>query len=301
MLKCNTYWGFVFLSLLLLTGCGTNSGLFERRQMNSSIPFPGYERLSGSDRVLADSLIAYALDHEALYSLMGDLKPMSSVGLPVRFPLGKDSTQVEGQHQVVATQSDSIQTAIAELARWNRVLTALSFDHHQFLLIPFKKTRYGDRYLQILLCRTDLLDSLLRAQAPFFAQWGFVPGTDPAVVLTAIEFEEKHDRYRAYGYLFGYPRHAVDFFVRASQQKQQSGEFVQRSFFKIPVHVRKDGYFTYALPKDFQPLPADSTTYYQATTVLEEYRALRPKYIDKKGQYHPIELYRKWWRRHKKK
>lgn len=300
MIKRSTYRALVFYSLLLLTGCGTSSGLFERSQINRSKPFPGYEKLSDRDKVVADSLMAYALDHEALYSLMGDLKPMSSVGLPVLFPLGKDSTQVDGQHRVVTTQSDSIQSAIVELERWNRVLSALSFDHYQFLLIPFRKTRYGDRYLQILLCRTDLLDNLLAAQTPFFAQWGFVPGTDPAVVLTTIEFEERHDRYRAYGYLFGYPRHAVDFFVRASQQERQSGEFVERSFFQIPVHMRQGGYFTYALPKDFQPLPVDSTTYRQAAVILETYRDLRPRYIDKKGHYDPIRLFRKWWRKRKK-
>lgn len=300
MIKHNTYWAVAFVSLLLLIGCGSTSGLSDRTQRNRSKPFPGYEGLSDSDRVLADSLMAYALDHEALYSLMADLKPMSSVGFPLAYPLGKDSTQMDGQHQIVATQSDSIQTALADLQRWNRVLRALSFDRYQFFLIPFRKTRHEERYLQMLLCRTDLLHQLLARQAPFFAQWGFVPGTNPAVVLTAVEFEEKHDRYRAYGYLFGYPEHAVDFFVEASQEQEESGVFVERSFFQIPVHARESGYFTYALPEDFHPLPIDSTTYYQAANVLKEYRALRPKYINKKGHYNPIKLYRNWWRKHKK-
>lgn len=290
-----------FFSFLLFPGsCGTTATLGKESRISKTKPFPAYEKLSTEEKLLADSLIAYALDHEALYSLMGDLKPMSSVGFPLAYPLGKDSTQIDGQHQVVAIQSDSIQHAITELQKWNRVLSALSFTNYQFLLIPFRRTRQEDRYLQILLCRTDLLDRVLVTQASFFAQWGFAPGTKPAVVLTAIEFEEKHDRHRAYGYLFGYPRHAVDFFVEASQQEQQSGAFVERSFFQIPVYAMENGYFTYAIPKDSHPLATDSTTYQRAMGILEKYRTLRPRYIDKRGNYNPIKLYRKWWKKHKK-
>ena len=283
--------------LLIWVGCRQTSSLTQSSRSTDTRPFPGYERLSDLDKTRADSLLVQALDHEALYSLMGNLKPMSSIGFALSFPLGKDSTQTDGQQEVVAVQADSIQTALAELQSWNRVLTALSFNNYQFLLVPFKRVWKEKRNLQILLCRTDLLDSLLVAQAPFFAQWGFVPGTDPAVVLTAIEFEEKHDRYRAYGYLFGYPQHAVDFFVEASQQQQQTGDFITRSFFQIPVHAREKGHFTYALPEDFQPLPLDSTKYYQAVDILERYRQLRPQFLNEKGSLQAVELYRNWWER----
>jgi len=286
-----------FLLLWLAAGCRQVPSATTSNVPSDDIPFPEYESLTGKDRERADSLLSKALDHEALYSLMGDMKPISSIGFAHSYPLGKDSTQKDGQQKIVEVGIDSIKTAMEELESWNRVLAALSFDDYQFLLVPFKQVYKGKRNLQILLCRTDLIDSLLVAQSPFFAQWGFVSGTDPAVLLTAIEFEEKHDRYRAYGYLFGYPQHAVDFFVEASLEQEATGEFVKRSFFSIPVHMRETGYFTYALPEDSTPLPLDSAKYYQASEILEEYRQLRPSFIDEGGHLKAVELYRNWWRR----
>jgi len=286
------------LVLMVLPGCKQVYPISKPRTLSAtSIPFPGYERLTKEDRVRADSLLAYALDHEALYSLMADIKPMSSIGMALSYPIGKDSTQRDGDQEVVPVKVDSIQADLRELESWNRVLKALSFNDYHFLLVPFRKVWEEDRNLQILVCRTDLLDSLLVAQAPFFAQWGFVPGTDPAVVVTATEFEERNDRYRAYGYLFGYPKHAVDFFVAASQEQEQTGELVPRSFFHMPVHAREEGYFTYALPDDFQPLPSDSARYYRSIRVLETYRSMRPSFTNPQDQLEAVKLYRTWWNR----
>lgn len=283
--------------VLAFIGCANTSTALKSRTAIASKPFPGYEKLSELDRVKADTLIAKALDHEALYSLMADLKPISSIGYSLSYPLGKDSTQIDGTQYVVDTNKDTIKTSLEEIESWNKVLKAMSFDDYQFVLIPYKRVWKGDRNMQILLCRTDLIDSVLVAQAPFFAQWGFVPGTDPSTILTAIEFEERNDRYRAYGYLFGYPEHAVNFFVEASQQQQANGEFVQRSFFQIPVHARETGHFTYALPKDFIPLASDSVKYVKATNVLHEYRTIRPNFVSENNQLDAINLYRNWWKK----
>lgn len=289
---------FVYFTFLLITfGCKLSPVATTQQPSQAVEVFPGYEQLSAADRSRADSLIAFALDHEALYSLMADLKPMSSIGFSLSYPLGKDSTQQDGQHDVVSVSSDSVQTIINDLESWYRVLDALSFGDYQFMLIPFRQVWDGKRNMQVLLCRADLVDELLREQASFFAQWGFVPGTDPAVLLTAIEFEEKHDRFRSYGYLFGYPRHAVDFFVDASLQQEATGEFVSRDFFQIPVFAKEKGYFTYAVPKNYEPDALDSLIYNTAQEVLEKYRALRPEYLDNQGQLEAIELYRDWWRR----
>lgn len=287
---------FLFL-LWIATGCRQMPSSTSFSPSMSNLPFPGYEMLSAKDKERADSLLAKALDHEALYSLMSDLKPVSSIGFALSYPLGKDSSDTDGQRKIVDISIDSVKMVIDELESWNRVLDALSFDHYQFLLVPFKQVWNGNRNLQVLLCRTDLIDSLLVAQAPFFAQWGFVPDTDPAVLLTAIEFEEKHDRYRAYGYLFGYPQHAVNFFVDASLEQQASGEFVKRNFFHIPVYAKESGHFTYALSEGLQPLPQDSVKYYQAVDILEEYRQIRTRFVNSKGHLQAVELYRNWWRR----
>lgn len=261
----------------------------------STLPFPGYEQLTEREQVLADSIIGHALDHEALYSLMGDLKPISSIGFALSYPLGKDSLQFDGEHFVVNAQDDSTQLTLDEIESWNRILEALSFDNYRFLLVPFKRVWDGDRNMQILVCRTDLLDKLLETHSPFFSQWGFVPGSDPAVVLTTTEFEERNDRYRAYGYLFGYPKHAVDFFVDASIQQQETGEFVKRSFFNIPVFAKERGYFTYAVPEDYEPAAVDSLILQEAALVLEEYQSIRPTYVDKEEKLEAVRLFREWW------
>ncbi len=291
----------LFTLALILSACSSISN--KQKPFSASrhtIPFPGYEQLTEEEQILADSIIGHALDHEALYSLLGDLKPMSSIGFALSYPLGKDSLQFDGQRFVVNLQDDSTQLNLNKVNSWNRVLDALSFENYQFLLIPFKKVWDGNRNMQILICRTDLLDKLLETQAPFFAQWGFVPGYDPAVILTAIEFEQKNDRYRAYGYLFGYPDHAVDFFVDASIHNQKTDEFVKRSFFNIPVFANEKGYFTYALPEDFIPIKKDSMLLKEASVVLKQYQSIRPAYVNKKGKLEAIRLFRDWWKRSKR-
>ena len=288
----------IFFTLALLLGA-CSSIPYKQKSFSAShqtIPFPGYEQLTEEEQMRADSIIGYALDHEALYSLLGDLKPMSSIGFALSYPLGKDSLQFDGQRYVVNLHDESTQLNLNEVNSWNRVLDALSFENYQFLLIPFKQVRDGNRNMQILICRTDLLDKLLETQAPFFAQWGFVPGYDPTVVLTVVEFEQRNDRYRAYGYLFGYPEHAVDFFVDASIHYQKTDEFVTRSFFNIPVFTKEKGYFTYALPEDFKPIAKDSMLLQKASVVLKQYQSIRPAYVNKEGKLEAIRLFRDWWK-----
>jgi len=259
-------------------------------------PFPGYKTLSPAEREMADSMLTFALDHEALYSLIGDIKSISQTGFIFADGLGKDSTDLDGQAIVVSPDQDSIRHFLDALEQWNRITKALSFGPYQFIIVPFRHTWNNRRHFQITVCRTDLIDRLLSDRADFFAQWGFVSGTDPAVLVTAAEFEDPLDRYRAYGYLFGYPKHAVDFFVEAAREEKRTGEFVQRDFFQIPVHAKSSGYFTYAVPKGYQPVDQDSSLYYQGGAVLDKYRAMRPRYVDKNGRLNAVRLLKKYWK-----
>lgn len=279
-----------------LAGCSVSSYGLEGKPTSRLKPFPGYAALTPLEREMADSMLAFALDHEALYSLIGNIKPISQTGYVFANGLVKDSTDQDGQAVVVSLEDGSVGQVLDELERWNRITKALSFGPYQFLIVPFRKTWNGRRNFQIAVCRTDLVDRLLSDRAAFFGQWGFVPGSDPAVLLTAVEFEETLDRYRAYGYLFGYPKHAVDFFVEAAREKEQTGEFVQRDFFQIPVHAKSSGYFTYAVPKHYQPIEQDSSLYYRSAAVLNNYRAIRPRYLDKDGRLNAVRLLTKYWK-----
>lgn len=247
------------------------------------------ETLSPTELSMANELLTYGLEHEALYTLLDSLKPMSSLGSVLSYPLAKKSWMNDGYRQVVNPEADSIQVALKELDSWHRITKELSNEQLQFLVVPFRQPWDEKRHLQILVCRKDQFQKTLQKEAVFFGQWGFTPNADPATVLTAIEFESKNDRYRAYGYLFGYPEHAVDFFVEASITGEASGEFVTRDFFHMPVAAGDKGYFTYATPKGYIPDRSDSVIYNRARATLERYNELKGQH-QKNGQLNALKL-----------
>ncbi len=236
-----------------------------------------YTLLSDAEQAWADSLLAYGLDHEALYSLMDSLKPMSSLKM-LKFSLAKDSLQQAGDEYILKNQP-----ALDSVAYYQNILNHLHTDKLRFCLIPFKRVQDTERYLQILVVNLDAYQKVLQEKAHFFGQWGFNLHTPPEVLLTVIEFENKLDRFRAYGYLFGYPSHAVDFFVEADKEEDRTGEFVKRSFFPVSTYSAKTGYFTYALPKDFTPIDTDSLILKRAESILERYQAIRPQFKTSAG------------------
>jgi len=228
---------------------------------------------------LADSLLAYALDHEALYTLADTLKPMSSVKF-LSYAIAKDSSMQDGEAYV--THKDSLLQLIDQ---YQAVCKALSNDTWQFILVPFQRTEKNMRNLEIYVIRKAVFADKIKQYQFFFGQWGFTPNTDPAVVLSVIEFETRWDRNRAYGYLFGYPAYAVDFFVEANkmQQADVNKKIVPRNFFAIPVFAGSQGYFTYAMPKSYQPNELDSAIYRKAENTLNQYRQLRSSYLRPSG------------------
>lgn len=278
--------------LLVLASCATTSEL----NVGSKISFWNLSHLSESELQIANELLSYGLEHEALYTLLDTLKPISSLGFSLSYQIAKTDKMKDGDRSVVDLSSDSTQMALAELRKWNNVLTSLSNEKLSFHLIPFKYTYEGKRNLQILVCRRDLLTKLLSQKTEFFGQWGFTPNSDPATVLNTIEYESRNDRYRAYGYLFGYPEHAVDFFVEASVSEEETGEFVTRDFFSIPVAVGKSGFFTYAIPKGYTPDEHDSSIYFAASTTLDNYERKKANYSNSEGQLDAIRLISDYWK-----
>lgn len=251
--------------------------------------------LSPQEQQMANELLSYGLEHEALFTLMDDLKPISSLGRPITYPIAKTKETPDGTKMVIDPKADSIDTALEHLAKWHKILGALSTDKVEFMLVPFRQSWDGKRNLQILACRRDIFDELMEKHSAFFGQWGFTKHTDASTVLTAIEFEERNDRFRAYGYLFGYPEHAVDFFVEASISEEETGDFVKRDFFHVPVAVGKPGYFTYAIPKGYVPTQTDSAIYKQAVSTLEFYNELKPKYLKRNGELDALLLLSTYW------
>ena len=259
------YRFFVFSSVLFLMACSSSKHIStSNRTINQS---------------LADSLLAYALDHEALYTLADTIKPMSSVKF-LRYAIAKDSSMQDGD--AIVAQNDSM---IQLVYQYQSVSQALSNKTWEFVLVPFQRTEKNMRNLEIYVIRKDAFANKIKQYQSFFGQWGFTPNTNPAVVLSVIEYETKWDRNRAYGYLFGYPAYAVDFFVEANkmQQADVNKKIVPRNFFAIPVFAGNQGYFTYAMPNSYQPNELDSTIYNKAQTTLTKYQLLRSKYVQSTG------------------
>lgn len=272
------------LFLLLLVACSATQNLSKKSDQG----LWDLAHLSDEELTMANELLVYGLEHEAIYTLIDTLKPISSLGYSLSYPIAKKAEMNDGDKHVVDITKDSSKTALDELRKWNNVLAALSNERFTFLLIPFKQTRQGKRNLQILVCRRDLLKELILDKAEFFAQWGFTENTHPATLLTTIEYEDRNDRFRAYGYLFGYPEYAVDFFVQASISEEVTGDFVKRDFFHMPVAVGTSGYFTYAIPKGSQPTAIDSSIYNRASATLKKYRSAKESYLNADGQLNAI-------------
>ena len=235
-----------------------------------------YKNMSPIEKKMADSIIAFALDHEAIYTLMDTLKPMSSVQF-YRMPLLSNNKQ----------QKDSAQQATALI---QSVVNKLSVADYQFVLNPFQRKDSIYRNMEIYVFRTTRLKSLINTHANFYNKWGITSNANPASILAITEYENKYDRWRSYGYLFGYPDYAVDFFVAAGKQQDSTKEFVKRDFFQIPVYAADKGHFTYAIPKGQLPAAQDSIVYFKAITTLKKYKKMRIRFY-KKGKHSPVKLW----------
>lgn len=236
--------------------------------------------------VLADSMLAYALDHEGLYSLLDTIKPISSVKF-FSYSIAKYSIHSAVDHNIATNM-----VALDSISIYQRICNQFSNDKVKLVMIPFEQPYDGRRNMEIYAVNIQKFKSKIREYASFFGQFGITPDSDPAQVITIIEYENKYDRWRGYGYLFGYPSYAVDFFVTAGQQQDSSDQFVERDFFQIPVHAGEQGYFTYAIPKNFRPGVVDSTLYNNAMIVLRRYKSLRGRYANKKG-FKAVKLWQK--------
>jgi hypothetical protein len=221
-------------------------------------PSRGYHSLSKQEKNLADSLLLYALDHEALYTLLDTIKPISSVKM-LRYPIAPDSTHIQGT--VARIKNPLYLVTLDSYYLLNQKFTGSKV---AFILIPFKATDKENKNIQMYAVRAPVLQQLIGNHSNFFGQLGITQSTPPQTVISIIEHAQAYDRWRGYGYLFGYPNHAVDFFVQAGKIQDSTGKFVERQFFHMPVFAGNNGYFTYALPKDYTPGNLDSAIYHRA-------------------------------------
>ncbi len=267
-MKRSTYFIFWVIVRIGVAACNTTKYIIGK----------AYRSMSGTQKEMADSILLNALDNEAIYTLLDTLKPMSSVQYFEMPLLSEDAKEVD--------------STTSELIKIQNVINKMSMGDWQFILNPFARVDSIYRGIEIYVFRKSKLNSLIKQHQQYFIQWGFTPNTNPATILAITEYEDEYDRWRNYGYLFGYPDYAVDFFVNAGKNEDSTKVFVKRDFFSIPVYTDSTGHFTYAVPKGYQTNAIDSLLYKKAIITLNKYKRLREKYT-KNGSTKTFKIFQK--------
>ncbi len=236
---------------LTCTSIGCVAGRDERADWWQ--PPPDYQPVDRFD------LIRGAADREALYTLAGGLKPMSS-------GFWQGSFEMEDPD---LTELRDVRRALGHLR--NRVWYAD--------VQVFRKTHEGKRWAQGFVVHREALARMIERHQTFWNPWGVAPCTHPAEIVAIVDRMPRNDRWRGYGYLFGYPDEAVDFFVQAgmdAEDGREVGPGKDRQFLEIPTYRGESGMFTYAVPLDHVATKADREIAETAGRILDAYRQLRP-------------------------
>ena len=232
------------------------------------------DRLEPADRTLAAEWLEAALDREGLYTLIGGLKPIST-----------------GVHSL---KFDTAQPDLTGLDQARRIAAALSCGGVSAFVHIFAAASGTERFADLVLVNQPALDHTLREHRAFFAPLGLTPGTPGLQVMAMIDHLPREPRYRGLGHLFGFPDHAVDFFVAATvPDKPVVGPGKDRDFFSVPVFRDGTNYFVWAVPLGHTPLPADTAIVEKAAPILKSYRERRAHFIGP-GKSGAPELLRDW-------
>lgn len=237
--------------------------------------------LPAAEREAVESLFLEILDSEALYTVAGGTKPASS-GF-VRFAV------------------DVEENAAPEVDRHRRWLEAFrcagaiyATVHHFAKTYVNQKTGRRERPYEGIVFAVELLRRLVAEQAAFFHRLGVTEHSHPVEILMAVEHAADGERWRGYGWMFGFPSAAVDFFVQAGLRQKQTGEFVRRRFVSLPTFAREQRGVVYAVPEDAPDTEADRAFRRRIEATLGEYRRRRALYVGA-GKPGVARLLRDWF------
>lgn len=242
------------------------------------------EQLPADLRKKAESVLLNALDSEALFTFIGGMKPMSSGFATYRITVGAPDTR--------------------ELADARRILSTFRCgDAYQAEVLPFHRVsshkdpatgkEIPSRFLEAVLFHRPTVARMVKQYANFFTPYGITPEMDPLGVALVIEHDPTTARNRGLGYLYGYPKHAVDFFVASADAQGETRGIVPRDFIQIPTFKSPTGQFVYAVPKGHQETEEDRTLRDRAGRILAAYRERRARYVGE-GKPGVVALLRDW-------
>lgn len=278
--------------------------------------FP-FEKLPTEQRKQAEELLLKALDSEALYTIVGGLKPMSSgfqsfqiqVQLPRVEPAEAEKTigELEGKKAEESSADEKRRLSQAKnaverrqtldkinetrqiFAQWRCGEDELFADVHHFA-----RTFEGKRFLDAVVFARPATRKMLAEKSNFFSRWGITENSHPLEILYAVDTDETGARFGGYGYLFGYPDYAVRFFVEAAAEEEFTGRFVERDFLSIPTVKSEKNGFVYAVPKGYREAEADENLRAKAMRIFTSYQRRRAKYVGE-GKKGVVEMVRDWF------
>lgn len=246
---------------------------------------------------LVDSILQFGLDNEALFTLMGDIKPLSSLTVYYYPVANTDSTKLIGGNFL---SRDKDGKYLDKMYRIQQAVNKIKIPDLEFVVVPYVNPSKDKRVIQVSVIRKSSLDKKLKEKENFYGQLGLVPGINPGIALAIIEASSDFERWRGYGYLFGYPDHAVDFYNKSSDVNKKTGKQLARNFFRIPTYNADHSNFVYAYAKDHALNPKeDSVLYYKAADVLKTYKGLRDKYTNPDGSVQSYKLLKDYYNNQK--
>ncbi|MGL5094122.1 MAG: hypothetical protein ACRDD1_00940, partial [Planctomycetia bacterium] len=229
--------------LLFVVGVEAGAGGVPRAEC-----FP-LETLPAELRPRAEKILLSLLDGEALYTVVGGLKPVSESFASTAFSVAEPNVE--------------------ELATLRRILqTFRCGDEYYADMNVFAQAFGGKRRGAAYIVHRPTLRRAVETHPKTFPGYGVTPNSHPAEVMATVEHAPPPDRWRLYGYVFGYPDVAVDFFVSAGLDKTDDGKIAPRRFLNIPVYSRPDGRFVYAVAPDHVETADDRSLRARAAGVL---------------------------------
>ena len=301
------------LTSLLLFVCSTAS----QGQTAARADCFAFEKLpTEQQRKAAEDLLLKALDGEALYTIVGGLKPMSSgfqtfqmqVSLPrvelaeaektlqeLSAKKSEDLTADEKRRLSQSKQAVERKQILDKIAQTRTIFEQWQCGGEIYADVHhYAKAYEGKRFYDTVVFSRFRLREMLTEKAEFFSRWGITENSHPLDVLYAIEYNESSAaRFGGYGYLFGYPDYAVEFFVKASIEEEFSGNFVERSFYSLPTFAGEHR-FVYAVPKNHVENAIDKALRAKAERIFNEYKRRRAEYIGA-GKKGVVEMMRDWF------
>ena len=281
--------------LLLAAGCAGAAGV-PRSQC-----FP-FEALPQELRARAEETLPEALDREALYTLIGGLKPMSSAILTEERRLTLDTAKPDirtyEEFQQIAGAwrcGDELWAGIAPLR----------------VVVPPTQTAetdelgrpHGHRTVYGNVLNMAVVRHVIETHPAIFHYHGITVHTHPAELLTRIGNSDNVDQNLAFGYLYGYPSHAVEFYSRVLDhvRKGQPLKPGEAKRVEIPTYTPQElgggvlgSQFRYRVAPDHVESGEERHLRETAAKILAAYRVRRAKYIgkDKPGV---LALIRDWY------